>query len=213
MRSSRAEDANGVDSLKDHVSPMKNGQTPMLRRLSARKYALGAKIKAIWTDRRGVAAVEFGLFAIILSVGLANVTDVSIYIYQRMQAENATEIAAQAAWKACDLSKLPATTNCPGLATAMQNALKSTSLGTRVSLISGSPTEGYYCVSSSNSLQYVSDVSSKPADCTAAGMPSLRPGDYILVQTTFSYAPLFPGLSVASLFPTPINRTAFMRLG
>ena len=119
MRSSRAEDANGVDSLKDHVSPMKNGQTPMLRRLSARKYALGAKIKAIWTDRRGVAAVEFGLFAIILSVGLANVTDVSIYIYQRMQVENATEIAAQAAWKACDLSKLPATTNCPGLATAM----------------------------------------------------------------------------------------------
>jgi Flp pilus assembly protein TadG len=159
-----------------------------------------------------VAAIEFGFFAIFLSLGLANVADVSIYIYQRMQAENATEVAAQAARKAC-LSQLPATTNCFGLATAVQNAIQSTSLGTRVSLISGSPSEGYYCVNSANALQYVSDVSSKPADCTAAGMPSLQPGDYIRVQTTFPYAPLFPGLSVTSTFATPINRTAIMRLG
>jgi hypothetical protein len=129
-----------------------------------------------------------------------------------MEVENATEVAAQAAWKACDLSHLPATTNCPGLTTAMQNALQSTSLGTNVSMVSGSPSEGYYCVNSSNALQYVSDVSSKPADCTAAGMPSLQPGDYIQVQTTFTYVPLFGGLSVASAFPTPINRTAILRL-
>jgi hypothetical protein len=80
-------------------------------------------------------------------------------------------------------------------------------------LISGSPSEGYYCVNSSNALQYVSDVSSKPADCTAAGMPSLQPGDYIQVQTTFPYAPLFPGLSVTGTFSTPINKKAIMRLG
>jgi Flp pilus assembly protein TadG len=160
-----------------------------------------------------VAAIEFGFFSIFLSLALVNVADVSIYIYQRMQAENATQVAAQAAWKACDLSQLPATTNCAGLATAIQNALGSTSLGTRVSLISGSPAEGYYCVNASNTLQYVSDVSSKPADCTAAGMPSLQPGDYIQVQTTFPYAPLFPGLSVTGTFATPINRTAIMRLG
>jgi Flp pilus assembly protein TadG len=194
---------------------MKTGQASRLRRPSPRKLALKftGRTKAIWADQRGVAAIEFGFFAIFLSLALVNVTDVSIYIYQRMQAENATQVAAQAAWKACDLSKLPATTNCPGLATAVQNALKSTSLGTRVSLISGSPSEGYYCVNSSNALQYVSDVSSKPADCTAAGMPSLQPGDYIQVQTTFPYAPLFPGLSVTSTFTTPINRTAIMRLG
>ena len=154
---------------------MKHGQAARLRRPSPRKLALRfvGRTKAMWADQRGVAAIEFGLFAIFLSLALANVVDVSIYIYQRMQAENATQVAAQAAWKACDLSQLPATTNCPGLTTAMQNALQSTSLGTRVSLISGSPSEGYYCVNSSNALQYVSDVSSKPADCTAAGMPSL----------------------------------------
>jgi Flp pilus assembly protein TadG len=194
---------------------MKHEQTAGLRRRSARNLALklGAGTRTIWTDQRGVAAIEFGFFAIILSLALANVTDVSIYIYQRMQAENVTQIAAQAAWKACDSSKLPATTNCPGLTTAMQNALTSTSLGTRVSLMPGSPSEGYYCVNSSNALQYVSDVSAKPADCTAAGMPSLQPGDYIQVQTTFTYVPLFPGLSVASTFASPINRTAIMRLG
>jgi Flp pilus assembly protein TadG len=169
--------------------------------------------KAIWVDQRGVAAVEFGLFAIFLSLALVNVTDTSIYIYQRMQVENATQVAVQAAWKACDPSQLPATTNCAGLAAALQNAIHSTSLGASIALVSGSPSEGYYCVNSSNALQYVSDVSSKPADCTAAGTPSLKPGDYIQVQTTFTYAPLFPGLSVASTFATPINRTAMMRLG
>ncbi len=190
-------------------------QPSRLKPGSPRKLALECigRARKIWTDQRGVAAIEFGFFSIFLSLALVNVADVSIYIYQRMQAENATQVAAQAAWKACDLSHLPATTNCAGLATAIQNALGSTSLGTRVSLISGSPAEGYYCVNASNALQYVSDVSSKPADCTAAGMPSLQPGDYIQVQTTFPYAPLFPGLSVTGTFATPINRTAIMRLG
>lgn len=170
------------------------------------------KIRALWGDRRGVAAIEFAFFAIVLSASLANVTDVSIYIYQRMQVENATEVAAQAALKTCS-SNLPATTKCSSLVSAMQNALQSTSLGTAVALQSGSPTEGYYCVNSSNALQYVGGVSSKPADCTAAGTPTLQPGDYIVVNTTFTYRPLFPGFSVASTFPTPINRTAMMRLG
>jgi Flp pilus assembly protein TadG len=190
-------------------------QAARLRRLSWRKFALNlaGNTKAIWTDRRGVAAIEFGLFSVFLAAALANVTDVSIYIYQRMQVENATQVAAQAAWKTCDLAHLPATTNCPGLMAAMQSALQSTSLGRSVSMVSGSPSEGYYCVNSSNALQYVSNVSSKPADCTAAGIPSLQPGDYIQVQTTFTYAPLFGALSVASTFPTPINRTAILRLG
>jgi Flp pilus assembly protein TadG len=194
---------------------MKHRQAPGLRWLSPKQLALkfAGRTRAIWVDQRGVAAIEFGFFAIFLSLALVNVTDVSIYIYQRMQAENATQVAAQAALKACG-SQLPATTSCAAvLATAVQNAVASTSLGTRVSLISGSPSEGYYCVNSSNALQYVSNVSSKPADCTAAGMPSLHPGDYIQVQTTFPYAPLFPGLSVTSTFATPINTTAMMRLG
>lgn len=173
---------------------------------------LARKTKAAWADQRGVAAIEFGLFSILLFASLANVTDVSIYIYQRMQVENATEIVVQAAFKTCS-KQLPATTSCPNLLTAMQTAMQSTSLGAGVTLVSGSPSEGYYCVNSSNALQYVSDVSSKPADCTAAGMPALQPGDYIQVQTTFTYQPIFARLSVTSAFPSPITRTAIMRLG
>jgi Flp pilus assembly protein TadG len=196
---------------------MKHGPALGLRRPSPRKLALrfAGRTTAIWADQRGVAAIEFGLFAIFLSLALVNVTDVSIYIYQRMQAENATEVAAQAAWKACDLTVLPPTTDCstdPYL-TAVRTALGSTSLTTRVALVSGSPSVGYYCVNSSNALQYVSAISSKPADCTAAGTPSLQPGYYIQVQTTFTYTPIFPGMSVAGTFPTPITRTAIMRLG
>ena len=177
---------------------------------------LAGKIKAISADQRGVAAIEFGIFSVLLALALANVVDVTMYLYQRMQAENATEVAAQAAWKKCDLTVLPLTTDCSTLAasvTAVQSALGSTSLGTRVALVSGSPSVGYYCVNSSNALQYVSNISSKPADCTVAGTPSLQPGYYIQVQTTYTYTPIFPGMSISGTFPTPINSASLMRLG
>ena len=196
----------------------RHGQAARLGRPSPAKLALelARSIKAMSVDRRGVAAIEFGIFAPLLFLALANVVDVTIYLYQRMQVQNATEVAAQAAWKTCDLTALPLTTDCSTLAasvTAVQNALASTSLGTAVSLVSGSPSVGYYCVNSSNALQYVSAISSKPADCTAAGTPSLQPGYYIQVQTTYTYTPIFPGMSISGTFPTPINSASLMRLG
>ena len=166
------------------------------------------------SDERGTSAIEFAFFASILSFAILNVADISIYLYKRMQVENATQMGAQAAWNACDPSQnqLPATTNCPSLTTAITNAIHSTSLSTAVSLQAGSPAEGYYCVNSSGQLQYVSSVSSKPADCTVAGMPSNMPGDYITVTASYAYAPIFHGVSVAAAFPTPIVRTSMMRL-
>jgi|HubBroStandDraft_6_1064221.scaffolds.fasta_scaffold344034_2 Flp pilus assembly protein TadG len=174
---------------------------------------IGTKVEALWSCRRGVAAIEFALFGGLLSFATLNVIDISRYITQQMQVANAAQMGAQAAWKACDLSHLPATTNCSGLAAAVTNAVQSTSLGISVTLQGGSPSEGYYCVNASNALQYVSDVSASPADCSAAGMPNLQPGDYIRVQVTFAYAPLFPGVTVAGAFATPIAKIAMMRLG
>ena len=180
---------------------------------------MGRRLRAqpqrhFYSDERGTSAIEFAFFASILSFAILNVADISIYLYKRMQVENATQMGAQAAWKACDPSKnqLPATTNCPSLTTAITNAIHSTSLSTAVSLNAGSPTEGYYCVNSSGQLQYVSSVSSKPADCTVAGMPSNKPGDYVSVSTSYAYAPIFRGVSVAGAFTTPIVRTSMMRL-
>jgi Flp pilus assembly protein TadG len=170
------------------------------------------RVAAIWSDQRGTSAIEFVFFAGFLSYCVINLTDISISIYDRMELENATQMGAQAAWKTCDPSHLPATTNCSGLTAAITGAVHSTSLGTQVSLQAGSPSEGYYCINSSNALQYVSAVSSKPADCSAAGTPNLRPADYIKITTKYSYAPLFPGMTVASLFVTPITKIALMRL-
>ena len=164
-------------------------------------------------DERGVAAIEFGLVATFLTFSVLNVADISIYVYQRMEVENATEMGAAAALKNCTTAQLPATTNCAALNNAVTTAVQSTSLGTQITLQSGSPAEGYYCLNSSNALQYMSGVNSKPADCTAAGSPSLQPTDYIQVSTTFAYKPLFPGITVSGTFTTPITKTALMRLG
>ena len=86
-------------------------------------------------DQRGVAAVEFALVAGTLSFAMLNCTDVARFYVQRMQLENAARMGAQAAWNSCDTTKLPATTNCTALTTAVTTAVQSTSLGTAVTLI------------------------------------------------------------------------------
>jgi hypothetical protein len=69
-----------------------------------------------------------------------------------------------------------------------------------------------YCVNSSGQLQYVSDVYSRPDDCTSVGTPTNTPSDYVLVQVNYTYAPLF-GFSAANLLSTTITKTAWVRLG
>jgi Flp pilus assembly pilin Flp len=69
-------------------------------------------IAGLRADRRGVAAIEFAIFAGLISIGMLNVTDIAVYVYQRMQVEYATQAGAQAAWHACDINHLPATTKC-----------------------------------------------------------------------------------------------------
>jgi Flp pilus assembly protein TadG len=173
---------------------------------------LGSALRTFRRDNKGVAAVEFALIAGVAVYAVLNAVDVGLYLYQEMEVENATQVAAQAAWQACGPSQLPATANCPGLNAAVSTAVQSTSLGAKVTLQGGAASEGYYCVNASNALQWVSSVASKPANCQAAGTPSFQPGDYISIQTSFAYAPLFPG-SIAQTFPTPIARSALMRLG
>ena len=173
------------------------------------------KASALKTDERGASALEFAIFAGILAFGLLNTADISIYIYKRMQVENATEMAAQAAWKACDPSKgyLPATLSCPNLTTAMTQAAQSTALGNQVTIATGSPQEGFYCLNDAGALQHIANASlNPPADCSSTGLPGQQPGDYIRVTTSLSYAPLFPGVTVAGVFPTPIMKTSMMRL-
>ncbi len=161
-------------------------------------------------DHRGIAAVEFAITAPIALLVLINVYDISVYISQRMTVQTAAQSAVQAIWRTCDTAHVPATTLCPASNSAATTAIQSTAFGNKITL--AKTTEGYYCVNSSGALQYVSDVSHKPLDCTAAGSPTLTPGDYIQVQAQFSYVPLFAASSAANLFATPITASAWMRL-
>lgn len=162
-------------------------------------------------DRRGSASIELALCGLVLAVALMNAVDVGYYIYNRMEVENAAQMGAQAAWKTCNqTSLLPATVNCPGLNSAVTASIHSTTLGTSVSLPVGSPSENYYCINTSNALQVVGTLNSPPSNCSAVGNASLQPGDYLLVQVSYSYTPLFPGVSVMSA--QTVNKTAWMRL-
>jgi Flp pilus assembly protein TadG len=168
------------------------------------------------SDTRGVASVEFALVGLIFVTGVLNAFEIGRYAYQRLQVENAAYAGAQAAWNACNqTTMLPATqnNNCANLNAAVTAAIQSTSLGTAVTLTSSGVMEGYYCVNGSNALQYVGSVSSKPANCSAAGNSSVTPGDYIQVPVTFSYRPLFPISVMGARGPSTMTKTSWMRLG
>lgn len=166
----------------------------------------------LWRAREGVSAVEFALVAPILTFLAANVFDMAMYFYAAMQVANAAEMAAQAAWEACDPNdKLPATLRCAGLNTAVQAATRSTTLGTHVRLVSGYPRENYYCLISGTLRKLEVPLEPKPENCAALGAATVKPGDYVEVQVTYDYAPIL-SWSVAAFWPDPIVRTATMRL-
>lgn len=170
------------------------------------------KLRRMGGDEEGVAAIEFAVIAGVLAIVMLNAFDIARYHYERMQVENATQMAAQSVWQACDTSHLPATTKCSGLTSAITTALQTTPLGSAVQLKSGSPAEGYYCINASNALVHVGDTSSKPANCGSVGNASGQAGDYIKIETTYSFVPLFPGIGVGGMLPSQITSSAMMRL-
>jgi hypothetical protein len=189
--------------------------------------SVSKKLCLFGADARAVAGIEFGVTGLLLVIGLLNAVDVGFYAYRRMEVENAAEAGAQKAWNTCNdpSSMLPATQlnasgspNCPGLNAAITTAIQSTTLGTAVSLASGYPAEGYYCVNASNVLQLVGAVSSpEPANCSAAGNATATPGDYLQVGVTCPYQSLFPfsvmSAPVISSKASPITKTSWMRMG
>jgi Flp pilus assembly protein TadG len=176
----------------------------MKRRFLARLFGM---------DSRGVAAVEFAIIASALGMVVLNVADISLFLFDQLEVENATQMGAQAAVATCPYTSLPATVNCSGLSSAVTAAVHATSLASAPSIVSGYPAEAYYCVNGSGALTNVGAVTAaEPADCTAAGSSTTKPGDYLQVRVTYTFSPLFTGISVASLLPTTITNTAWVRL-
>ena len=163
-------------------------------------------------DSRGVASVEFAIVSVFLMTSLLNAADVGGYVYQAMQVENAAQMAAQTALQNCTAAQVPVTTNCPNFTTKISTAIASTSLGTGITLQSGSPTEAYYCVNASNTLVQVGSLGNKPANCSAVGNAAVAPGDYVVIAVTYTYVPIMAGASVVAFLQTPIRRSAIMRV-
>jgi Flp pilus assembly pilin Flp len=178
--------------------------------------AINNRSRMFWHDARGAAAAEFALILTLLAIPLLSAIDFGIYIYQGMEFSEAMQVAAQAAWTTCSKGTLPATVNCGGILTVNVGlAAHSTSLGTGVSV--GTITEGYYCVKSSDGSLYLvaSPPTARPSDCSGvpAGSATTTPGDYLLIPATFTYSPLFPGISIVSVLGTSMSKTAYIRLG
>lgn len=164
-------------------------------------------------DVRGAASIEFAFCLSIMTFAMLAGVDAADFYVHRLQVDNATQMAAQAAWQNCDTTKLPATTNCTGFTAAVTASLQSTSLGTGITLQTGYPAEGYYCVNTAGTLQKVGDVTSAPpSDCGSVGQASDQPGDYVQIKTQYTYAPIFNVLNFSSLIPTSIQSSSLVRL-
>jgi Flp pilus assembly protein TadG len=163
------------------------------------------------TNNAGVAIIEFALAAPILVILLLNLFDFSVLIWSTMQTDYSAQMGAQAAFKTCNGKNPPLVTNCLGLSATVTTAVQSTSLGTGVTLASGYPGEGFYCVSGT-SLQSIGTSPPSPYDCSTAtpSDASTKPGDYIVVQVNYSYTPVFSGLSLASAHT--LTATAMQRV-
>jgi Flp pilus assembly pilin Flp len=177
---------------------------------------VATRAQAYWSNRSGAAGIEFALVASVLCMLLLNGIEIAHYAYAAVQVQHAAQVGAQAVWKACDPTKeLPATTKCAGMSAAIAAAIRSTSLGDRVVLQANSPSERYYCLGSANALIPTDGIAldAKPADCkTIPGAQAGRPGDYIKVDVTYEYAPIFLDFTVGKFFTGPVTGTTYMRL-
>jgi DNA-binding beta-propeller fold protein YncE len=162
-------------------------------------------------ETSGVAAIEMAFVTTTLSVAALNAVEIGRYAFDSMEAGQATQAGAQAAYVACDDQHLPATTACPNLNTAVTRAIQSTSLGSDFTL--KSITEGYYCIDGgTHALVKAGDVGSKPANCSAFGNSSLSPALYLQVNTSFTYQPLFGTLTIGATLPKTVDRSSWMRM-
>ena len=186
--------------------------------MSDRIAKFSSHLRRYRSEQRGAAAAEFALVLSLLTLPVLNAVDLALYAWDRMQVDNAAQVAAQAAWEACPKSfNLPATPNsyskCPNMPAAVTTAAQSTTLGTGVTV--SSTAENYYCVNTStNALVTVGSFpNTKPSDCSSVGSGSDKPGDYVRITVSYTYTPVFAAVSIASVLASPITRTAWMRLG
>lgn len=180
-------------------------------------------IRRFARSERGSAAAEFAIWLGVLTVPLLSAVDVAWYAIQSMQVGQAAQSAAQTAFTLCNGTTIPVASNCTNFHTQLTTSLQSTSLGSNVAWASSS--ESWYCVNTSNALTLndstkvvtintdgstSGSIAKSPPTCSGS---SAAAGDYVTVNVTYTYKPIFKGLSIlTAVLPTTITRSAVMRV-
>lgn len=152
-------------------------------------------------ESSGAAAVEFALWLTVLAYPLINVFDLGVYIYKRMELDNAAQMSAQAIFNGCGQiagSSVTLSSTCSNFATYRDAGAHSTSLG---SYVSATTSEGVYCTTGSGSS----------ATLTTTGCPATGNGHYLIVTATYTYTPLFRAATITSVLNTNMSRSYWMR--
>jgi Flp pilus assembly protein TadG len=163
----------------------------------------GMKLPSQWArEDRGAAAVEFAVWMVIIVWPLLNVVDLGVYVFQKMQVDNAGQAAAAQVFNNCGQTTLsPILANCSGakLTSGADSGAHSTSLGSDV-------TVAYKTECVGGTLKSGGDPS---VTACPSGMSS---GDYIGVTVSYTYHPVFPNLTVTSILDSAMGKIAWMRM-
>jgi Flp pilus assembly protein TadG len=174
---------------------------------------LSFRTRDLLKDSSGLATIEFAFASTALIYGLLNGLEAARYSFQKMEVANAVHAAAHAVWNACDTKHLPAMSNCTARTAAYTNGLASTSLGTSVTLKTGFPTEGYYCLTSAGAITKQANYDQTKPTCSAVGGVAYTAGDDFAISATYAYTPMFGRkLTIGYLLPTTITASSIIRL-
>jgi Flp pilus assembly protein TadG len=170
-------------------------------------------LRRFGSDRSGAAAVEFALWLGASFYPLLNVVDFGLYSYDRLQVENASQMAVQSVSTACgQLAPPPVLTNCRNVSGFTTDSMilaraQSTSLGSLVTV-----SAEYECQATDSSTLSVTKIPTSAASPVCPGSSGSYSGDYVGVVTTFTYVPLFKAVTITSILGTTISRTYWMRM-
>jgi len=176
-------------------------------------------LRAYLSNRRGSAAIEFALVLGMLTIPLMSVIDLGMYTYDKMQVRSAAQVAAQSVWASCgSSSNWPVTRYCTSWQSGINTSAQLTSLATNVTVTS--VVDGYYCVNGSGILTAIGSTgtfaspltATAPTSCGSGTWETTTPYEFVTVTVSYTYAPVFGGISVASLLPTSMTATSTMQV-
>ncbi|MGA0604114.1 TadE/TadG family type IV pilus assembly protein [Caulobacter sp. KR2-114] len=174
-------------------------------------------LRRFLADRGGAAAAELALILGLLTIPLMSVVDLGVYAFERMQVQNAAQMAAQSLWSTCSTTAYwPVTKFCStGQSNATLGAQQS-SLGTDVTV--SSIVDGYYCMDTTGTPQAIGSTGTystpltltKPTSCGSGTWSSTAPAEYVTVTVAYTYKPAFGSVSVGSILNSAMSESSMV---